>query len=213
MKVQNFLFRPAFLLACWFSLMAGLGSAAAQNDGGDQFLDGIGETALVARYLLDGNTADRSRNAYQATLHGTGATYVEDSQFGKVLSLPGTGGAFVQIPGESLEGVDAVTVTGWVFLRSANPWQRFFDFGPNTTTNFFCTPIGEEDAEGYRARITTSGWTGEQGPTAPRVPTNRWVHLAVVLDAAATHLEHLPRRRARGPGNESDPESGAVARP
>jgi uncharacterized protein len=45
-----------------------------------------------------------------------------------VLSLPGAGGAFVSIPGQSLEGVDAVTVTGWVFLRSANLWQRFFDF-------------------------------------------------------------------------------------
>ena len=183
MKEKNFLLRPAILLACWLSLMAGLGSAAAQNDGGDQFLDGIGETALVARYLLDGNTADRSRNAYQATLHGSGATYVEDSQFGKVLSLPGTGGAFVQIPGESLESLDAVTFTAWVFLRSDNPWQRLFDFGLNTTTNFFCTPIGEGDAEGFRARITRSGWTGEQGPAAARVPANRWVHLAVVLDA------------------------------
>ena len=184
MKVRNYLFRPVCLLAGIFSLVYGPRPSAAQSDGGDQFLDGIGETALVARYLLDGNMTDRSRNAFQATLRGTGATYVEDSQFGKVLSLPGTGGAFVQIPGESLENMDAVTVTGWVFLRSSKPWQRFFDFGPNTTTNFFCALVGEEDAEGYRARITRSGWTGELGPTAASVPTNRWAHLAVALDAA-----------------------------
>jgi len=56
MKIQSFLFRPAFLLAGLFSLLAGPRPAAAQNDGGDQFLDGIGETSLVARYRLDGNT-------------------------------------------------------------------------------------------------------------------------------------------------------------
>jgi uncharacterized protein len=184
MRCQHLLLRPLLLLACSFGVLAGPRPAAAQSDGGDQFLDGIGETALVARYLLNGNTADRSRNGHQATLHGTGAAYVEDSRFGKVLSLSGTGGAFVQIPGECLEGVEAVTVTGWVLVRSASPWQRFFDFGLNTTANFFCTPVGEPDADGYRARITRSGWTGEQGPTAARVPTNRWAHVAVVLDPA-----------------------------
>ena len=183
MKTDNSLFSPAFLLPCLLSLLACPLPARAQSNGGDQFLDGIGETALVARYLFNGNAADRSRNGYQATLHGAGGAYVEDRRFGTVLSLPGTGGAFVQIPGESLLDMDAITVTGWVFLRSDQPWQRFFDFGPNTTSNFFCTPVGEGDAEGYRARLTTNGWTGEQGPTAPRVPTNRWVHLAVVLDA------------------------------
>lgn len=166
----------AFLASAW--------PANAQRDGGDQFLDGIGETALLARYLLNGNTADQSRNGYQAALHGAGATYVEDAQFGKVLSLPGTGGAHVQIPAESLEGIDAVSVTGWVFLRSTNSSQRFFDFGPNTKSNLFCTPIGDKKAEGYRARITANGRIEEQGPATPGVPTHRWIHLAVVLDAA-----------------------------
>src|SRR5262245_64602992 len=119
--------------------------ASAQNEGGDQFLDGIGETALIARYALNGNTADRSRNNHQATLQGSGATYMDDEKFGKVLSLPGTGDAFLQIPGAALEGADAITITGWVFLRSAEPWQRFFDLGLNTTTTFFCTPIGDAE--------------------------------------------------------------------
>jgi DUF1680 family protein len=183
MRKQHFFLNPVLVLALlWVTGAVPLG-AAAESEGGDQFLDGIGETALAARYLLNGNTADSSRNAFQATLQGSGATYVEDTQFGRVLSLPGTGGAFLKIPGESLEGVDSVTVTGWIFPRSAAPWQRFFDLGPNTTSNFFCTPIGEGEAEGYRARITTKGWTAEEGPAAPCVPTGRWAHLAVVLDA------------------------------
>jgi hypothetical protein len=183
MKNLRFLFNPSLRLACLSIVLVAPRPGAAQSEGGDQFLDGIGETALISRYVLNGNTTDRSRNNLQATLQGSGANYVEDDKFGKVLSLPGTGGAFLQLPGQVLEGADAVTVTGWVFLRSTEPWQRFFDFGLNPETNFFCTPIGDAEDEGYRARITTSGWGEEQGPTAARVATNRWVHLAVVLDA------------------------------
>ena len=35
---------------------------------GDQILDGIGETGLIARYLFDGNAKDWSRNNLHATL-------------------------------------------------------------------------------------------------------------------------------------------------
>ncbi|MFO1514693.1 MAG: glycoside hydrolase family 127 protein [Verrucomicrobiota bacterium] len=182
MKNSPFRCRPVLVLASLLSALLGQQPTPAQTEGGDQFLDGIGETALIARYVLNGDTADRSRNNHSATLQGSGAAYVEDEKFGKVLSLPGTGGAFLQIPGQALEGEDAISVTGWLFLRSAEPWQRFFDFGLDTTTNFFCTPIGEAEEDGFRARITTGGWGEELGPTAPRVATNRWVHLAVVLD-------------------------------
>ncbi|MEJ2647001.1 MAG: glycoside hydrolase family 127 protein [Sedimentisphaerales bacterium] len=161
----------------------------AQSGGGDQFLDGIGETALIARYTFNGNEEDWSRNNYHASLHGSEASYVEDSQFGKVLSLPGEDkGGYVQIPGQVLIGIDTVSVTGWLYIRSDTIWQRFFDFGQDATQNFFCTPIGEEPPEGYRARITNTGWTEELGPVSQRVPTNRWVHLAVVLDTARKTL-------------------------
>jgi hypothetical protein len=99
MRRQQRFVTAVLLLACWLGGLVQPTSASAQNDGGDQFLDGIGETALVARYVLNGNTADRSRNGFQATLGGGGATYVEDKQFGQVLSLAGTNGAFVKIPG------------------------------------------------------------------------------------------------------------------
>ena len=171
------------------SLLACSGPVFEQTGGGDQFLDGIGETALIARYVLNGNAEDWSKNNYHATLHGAEAAYVEDSQFGKVLSLPGgDGGGYVQIPGQALMGVDTVSVTGWLYVQSAVPWQRFFDLGQDTTRNFFCTPIGDDPSDGYRARITARGWTEELGPMAPRVATNQWVHLAVVLDAAKQTL-------------------------
>jgi len=170
-----------------------LGSCPAPafaQTGGDQFLDGIGETALIARYVFKGNVEDASRNTLHATIHGAKAAYVQDAQFGQVLSLPGGGdGGYVQLPGKALTGADSVSVTGWVFLRDASqPWQRFFDFGQDATRNFFCTPIGEDASEGYRVRITATGWTHEMGPVSPRVATGRWVHLAVVLDAAKKTL-------------------------
>ncbi len=36
------------------------------QQGGDQFLDGIGETGLIARYILSGNAEDASRNQLHA---------------------------------------------------------------------------------------------------------------------------------------------------
>ena len=166
------------------------GPALAEAGGGDQFLDGIGETALIARYVFKGNADDSSRNSLHAALRGDKAGYVQDSRFGQVLSLPGgSGGGYVQIPGKALVGVDTISVTGWVSVRDASEaWQRFFDFGQDATRNLFCTPIGEDPCEGYRARITTTGWTEEQGPVASRIAINQWVHLAVVLDTAKKTL-------------------------
>ncbi len=179
---------PISVLIIIVCLLSDAGLALAQGQG-NQFLDGIGETALIARYVFNGNAQDWSRNNYHAKLHGSGASYIEDDQFGKVLSLPGEEkGGYVRIPGQALIGIDSVSVTGWVYVRSVTAWQRFFDFGQDTTSNFFCTPIGENADEGYRARITNTGWTEELGPIAPRIATNKWVHLAVVLDAAGQTL-------------------------
>ncbi|MCF7973605.1 MAG: glycoside hydrolase family 127 protein [Phycisphaerae bacterium] len=169
--------------------LSGAVPVLAQGGGGDQFLDGIGETALIARYLFNGDAKDWSRNSFHADVRGAEAVYVEDSQFGRVLSLPGgSPGGYVQIPGQALINADTVSVTGWLWIRSTSPWQRFFDFGTNTAKNFFCTPIGEDASEGYRARVTTTGWTGEQGPVTSRVAIDQWVHLAIVLDTAGQTL-------------------------
>ncbi len=168
-------------------LVAGLlvypGGATAQNDEGHQFLDGIGETAMIARYLFNGNTNDWSRNNYHAELVGKGATYTSDAMFGSVLSLPGgrEGGA-VQIPGKALIGVDTISVTGWVYLRSSQANQTFVDFGKSTQAHFYCTLTRRNAEKGFRPQITTSGWTGGQGPAAPNVETGKWIHLAIALD-------------------------------
>lgn len=145
-------------------------------------LDGLDEAVLVARYLFDGDTDDWSRNGYNATLYkgstGTQAAFVEDSIFGTVLSLPGgSNGNYVRIPGEALIDVSSVSVTGWVYAKSNTNYQRFFDFGQNSTRNFYSCPNTT-----YRSRITTTGSAGEVGNSAANTPRNQWVHLATVLD-------------------------------
>ncbi len=168
----------AILLACTNFI-------SAQTDGGDQFLDGIGETSMIARYIFNGNGNDWSRNNYHATKHGTEASYVEDSLFGKVLSLPGgRNGNYVQIPGQALIGEDTISITSWVNVGTASRMPRFFDFGQNANSNFYCSLTGRNASEDFRFRITTSGIEAEQGPLAPSVPYNKWIHIAVVLDTA-----------------------------
>ena len=160
----------------------------AEEEGGDQIVDGIGETALVARYVFKGDVKDASRHNRHAKLQGDKAAFVTDETFGSVLSLPGESGGYVAIPGKVLVGVETISVCGWIHLNSTAARQRFFDFGQNTTANFFCTPVGSRADKGCRVRITTGGETGEQGPSAPRIKTGRWVHLAVVLDPTAKTL-------------------------
>ncbi len=165
-------------------------SAAAYGQAGEgaQFLDGIGETALIARYLFNGNSEDWSRNAYHATLHGE-ATYVDDEQFGRVLSLPGgRNGGYVQVPGRALMDIESLSITGWINVKDLTPWQRFYDLGMGNGRYLYCTPVGQERADGCRVRMTASGYGAEKGPAAFRVATGQWVHLATVLDAATKTL-------------------------
>ncbi len=153
--------------------------------GGDQFLDGIGETALAARYLFNGNERDSSRNTLHASLQGTGGTYVDDPQFGRVLSLPGGKGAYRQ---DSRAGAGRTGHHQRVGLDSTcaprNPGQQFYNFGQNAASNFFCVPVGGEGQPLGSAGITRNGPAGAQWVTGLPIPTNRWAHVAVVLNAA-----------------------------
>ncbi len=183
MKRVSIVFVSALMLIA--NLLTCTEPVFARAGQGDQFLDGIGETALIARYLLNGNVEDWSRNNYHATLHGTEATYTEDSMFGSVLSLPGgRNGNYVQIPGQALIGADSVSITGWAYINYASRRARLFDFGRSTSANFSCAVTGRNDSEGYRVRITNDGRSAEQGPLAPNIPTDQWVHIAVILDTA-----------------------------
>ena len=170
----------AALLTVSTTLVALVHATQSAQQGGDQFLDGIGETALAARYVLAANAEDSSRNQAHATPRGPGGTFVEDNQFRRVLLLTGDG-SHLQLPGDALAGEDTISVTGWLFLPTGAS-GTFFDFGQNASTRLFASAA----PSGFRASIAVDGKTHETSAT--RFLENQWVHLAVVLDPAARVL-------------------------
>ncbi|HSG00323.1 MAG TPA: LamG domain-containing protein, partial [Vicinamibacterales bacterium] len=156
-------------------------AAARSPQGGDQFLDGIGETALVARYVFGGNAEDASRNQLHAALNGSGAEFVEDSRFRQVLLLTGDG-SHVVLPGRALEGEDAMSVVGWLYLPTGASGP-LFDFGRDSGNRL----AAFASRSGLRAAVVTGGEVrGETSSGA--VPENQWVHFGVVLDPASRAL-------------------------
>ncbi len=182
--------------------------AAPTDGGGDQIIDGIGETALVARYLFKGNLDDSSRNRFHATVpaaDGARALFAEDETFGSVLALPGgRQGPFVKLPGETLAGLDTISITAWVQVRGDGAGQRIFDFGRSAAQSFWCAPReGEGTQAAWRVRLTAHGGQhGRAEVSAPALPSGRWVHVAVVLDPANRTLtlfrDGRPVGRAEG---------------
>lgn len=146
---------------------------------GDQILDGIGETGLIARYVFDGDAKDWSRN----NLHGKSdakLNFINDELFGKVLSFSPENKAFVSIPAEAFAGEESLSISGWIYLRSAQRNQCFFDFGKNAKSHFFVAPTGTQNATGLHSEIVTG--SAEYKTDSPSIEANKWNHIAVVID-------------------------------
>ena len=180
MKLYKVFMRVILFLAV---LIQGVRTTWAQN--GDQILDGIGETGMIARYVFNGDIKDWSRNNLHAQYGGGEARYVNDNRFGGVLSLDSN--AFITIPGEALTDLESLSIAGWIYLRSNQRGQRFFDFGRDATKRFFIAPVGTKDHEGYQALITTEQGN-KKGVIAPSIEVNKWVHLAIVIDVPSKTL-------------------------
>lgn len=164
------------ILSFWASCSTTL---SAQS--GDQILDGIGETGLIARYEFNGDAKDWSRNNLHGNIQDTNVKFVNDEQFGTVLSLPAESKAFVSIPAEGLIGEESLSISGWIYLRSTQKDQRFFDFGKNANSHLFFAPVGTENEEGTQTQITTE--TGAKYKTkSVAIETGKWNHIAVVIN-------------------------------
>lgn len=150
------------------------------QQGGDQFLDGIGETSLVARYQLQNNAEDSSRNQFHAALKGTGS-FVDDPAFTKALLVTGDG-SYVQLPANALDGEDTVSITGWLFLPTGASGP-VFDFGRDAANRLFMSA----SREGVRASVVLNG-TAQGEASGGALAENQWAHFAVVLDPAARVL-------------------------
>src|SRR5687767_13772458 len=139
-----------FLRVIFFVAVFAQSSNVVKAQTGDQILDGIGETGMIARYLFNGDLKDWSRINLHAKVQGE-AQFVTDTRFGKVLSLNGDNNAFVTLPGEVLTDLESLIISGWINLRSTNKGQRFFDFGKNAAKRFTAAPVGTNSQEGFQA--------------------------------------------------------------
>ena len=159
-------------------------SVVAQT--GDQMLDGIGETGLISRYTFKADANDWSRNNLHGIIKGADYKFVTDSLFGNVLSLQGDKEVYISIPGESLTGEESVSITGWIYLRSAISGQVFFDFGKSSKSHFLAAPAGTKNKEGFQVQILTETKNYIAGSSA--VSVNKWNHLTIVFNAASKNI-------------------------
>ncbi|WP_433765753.1 beta-L-arabinofuranosidase domain-containing protein [Flavobacterium ginsenosidimutans] len=164
-----------------------INTATLWAQGGDQILDGIGETGLIARYVFDGDVKDWSRNNLHGNVSGLKIKFENDSQFGKVLFLAGDSNSYLTIPGNAFAGEESLSISGWIYLLSDQRNQHFFDFGKNNKAHFFVAPAGNKEKTNLQTEITTSA--GEKYKTdGPILELNKWVHLVVVIDIPSKSL-------------------------
>lgn len=154
---------------------------------GDQILDGIGETGLIARYVFDGDAKDWSRNNLQGNIPAEKMKFIQDDQFGNVLSLSADSKAFVSIPGDAISGEESLSISGWIYLRSIKSGQHFFDLGKSSKSHFFAAPMGTQNGSRFHTEIVTP--SGKKYETnSPILEANKWYHIAVVIDVPSKTL-------------------------
>jgi len=119
------------------------------------------------------------------------------------LVLTGSGYGYVSMPPNVLAGATEATIATWVYLTTAQPYQRIFDIGIDGksstnpldgTTNRYMNmvPATYSTTDAHRKLtfyITNSGRRGEQSLAATTIfPTATWTHVAVVLGPRAVSL-------------------------
>lgn len=154
---------------------------------GDQILDGIGETDLIARYALENDTKDWSRNNLHAQVNSENPEFVSDLVFKKVLRLSGKPNEFMSLPPQILNGVESLSVSTWLYLEEENQGAFLFDFGRKEGSHFFAVPDSFNDIAGFVAGLETD--SNLQPASGAQTTENRkWLHIAVVLDFPAQAL-------------------------
>jgi len=174
-------YTPIIYLLILFLSLCSLPTSAQD---GDQILDGIGETGLISRYTFNGDAKDWSRNNLHATIQGNDFKFTSDNFFGNVLSLSGKSQTFVSLPSKSLVGEEAISITGWINLRSAKKGQIIFDFGKESNAHFFAS--ASEGKSGFCAQIQTSA--NNYISKSSEVEVNKWIHFAIVINVASKTL-------------------------
>ena len=146
---------------------------------GDQMLDGIGETGLIARYPFERDSKDWSRNNSHASVQGE-VSFQEDRLFSHILEFSGESPAYVSIPTKPLQGEESLSISGWIMMGSDQRGQVFFDAGSSPTSHFVVRASGTENENHFITQISS----GTKSFTLKSAPLDlyRWTHIAIVLD-------------------------------
>lgn len=129
---------------------------------------------LVAYYEFEGTAGD-SAGSNDGTASGSPA--YTTGRIGQAIDLDGTDD-FVTLPA-SVADSDDITVAAWVHWDGGDPWQRLFDFGSDTASYMFLSPLS--GAGTLRFAITTDGSGSEQILDTDPLPVGQWIHLAVTI--------------------------------
>jgi len=94
---------------------------------------------------------------------------------------------YAELPiADTLKCLTDVSVEAWVVWQGATSWERIFDFGDDTTKNWFMTPCTLQTGM-PRVAITDAGIAGEQRTDSSWLcPLNERAHLVFTLDGDAT---------------------------
>lgn len=197
MGLTNKMAKVFGLLIFWIS---GVNLLLAQESG-DQILDGIGETGMIARYVFDGNLKDWSRNGLHANSRNNEPKFVKDEKFGNVLSLSGGKDDYLTLPAGTLNGLESLSISVWLSLKSDGTGQYIFDFGKDNNQHFFAAPFGTSSQKGFQALITEQG--ENKGGAIAAVPAlNKWIHVAIVVDVFSKNIITYVDGKQVAEGNE-----------
>ncbi|WP_285649741.1 beta-L-arabinofuranosidase domain-containing protein [Allomuricauda sp. NBRC 101325] len=153
-----------------------------QAQEGNQILDGIGETGMISRYILDGDAKDWSRNTLHARIYGSNIKFDESEPFEKVLTLSAENQNYVSIPGEAVEGEESLSISTWVNLKSTEKNQVLFDFGKDGRNHFYLDASGQFHLIKDGQEIYTSQ------DSHKAIQKDEWTHLALVFDAPSKSI-------------------------
>lgn len=153
---------------------------------GDQILDGIGETDLIARYILENNAKDWTRNNLHGSIQGAGCEFKTDKTFGKVLSLQGNNKVYISLPADWMKNQESLSISGWISMKSTKSNQVIFDFGKSGQNHFSAILIGNANSFSLQVQLTTND--NVYSNLAPIQSINNWNHFAIVLNRPAKTL-------------------------
>ncbi|MFD2598728.1 beta-L-arabinofuranosidase domain-containing protein [Sphingobacterium corticis] len=169
---------PYFLGCTIIALLSQFGTAIAQS--GDQILDGIGETGMIARYLFRGDLKDWSRNNLHAKYLGENTPTFKDDKPGKVLALNGSQKNYLQLPNEALNDLESLSISSWIFLSKDAKNSYLFDFSFDKEHE-----VGgqiKQEANQHIYEFAFRNQKTKHTVSLTSLPADQWAHIVSVID-------------------------------